>query len=148
MCAKKIDGLEVLAKAAPNARIELTVAQLRSMFRSLGPAEELPQAPPELPRGTRTPTQREAFRMILTLWPKTKITELSKALGLSRAWIYKVLKDVFIELPVTDSEEPRPADSAPYTQELPVVELQEPETLEDYAKLIEKLTNPQNKPNK
>lgn len=126
MCTKRIDGLEALSKAAPNAKIELTVAEVR---RLLAQARSKADAVPEMPRGTRTPSQRDVFQMIIALWPKANIAALAQAFGVSRTWIYRMLR-------LAKANDP--------TAELPPVDVTDLETVEEFANFIDEITTPIN----
>ena len=88
----KTDLINFMAKGAPGAVIVMSAADLK------GFAEEIAkdggkEQPRRKVRGlSATSEQAEIVQAILEVWPDTKVSVLAKALGVSKMWIYKLLR--------------------------------------------------------
>lgn len=89
------DVINFMAKGASGALIVMSPADLKGFADEVIKAEKIASAgkPRRRLRGlTAASEQGEIVQAILQVWPDTKTSVLAKALGVSKMWIYKLLK--------------------------------------------------------
>ncbi|MBD5391271.1 hypothetical protein HDR66_00515 [bacterium] len=86
------DLINFMAKGAPGAVIVMSAADLKGFAEEVA-REGVKEKPRRRIRGlSATSEQAEIVQAIMEVWPETKTSVLAKALGVSKMWIYKLIK--------------------------------------------------------
>ncbi len=89
---KTTDVINFMAKGAPGAMIVMSASDLKGFADEVVKSAAKEQ-PARRVRGlSATSEQAEIVQAIMEVWPETKITVLAKALGVSKMWIYKLIR--------------------------------------------------------
>lgn len=101
------DVINFMAKGAPGAVIVMSAADLKGFAEEVAKGENRDRPRGKLRGLSSTSEQAEIVQAIMEVWPETKTTALARTLGVSKMWIYKLLRVNFsdtTEVSETDSE--------------------------------------------
>lgn len=88
----KTDLINFMAKGAPGAVIVMSAADLKGFAEEIA-KDGVKEQPRRKVRGlSATSEQAEIIQAIMEVWPNTKTAVLAKALGISKMWVYKLIK--------------------------------------------------------
>lgn len=81
-----------MVKGARGAMIIMSPADLKSFANEVA-RNEAKERPARRVRGlTGSSEQAEIIQALMEVWPETKVRALARALGISHAWVYKLIR--------------------------------------------------------
>lgn len=101
------DVINFMAKGAPGAVIVMSAADLKGFAEEVARADTRERPRCRVRGLSATSEQAEIVQAIMEVWPDTKTTVLARALGVSKMWIYKLLRvnlSDMTEAPESDGE--------------------------------------------
>lgn len=97
---QKTEIIKSLAKGSPGATIIMSPRDLDGFARAVIEDYKLKTGETKRRGLSKTSEQAEIIQALREVWPNTNCTQLARALGVSKMWIYKLLKvDVSNTLP-------------------------------------------------